>query len=313
MVNSYRSGSNARLDRVDLPFENVTVTPGVITAVYLLIGFGGLAVSDFVLPRIMTDPLLARVQAIKGGAEVLGTAVVLFVLSKKSRSQVEESRDRLDRQRRELEILHRVLRHNIRNDMNVIQGYTDLLGDDTDDDTLQKRCRKIQDKVSETIGYTEKANRIRRVSEVSTVETDVSGTVEHVLETHDEVDGVVSVTLDLEDDLNIRANQMFEEAVYELIENAVLNANDSPVQVEVRSSMTEENGAFGVVEVADNGPGIDEDTQQVLTAGSESKLMHLEGLGLWFVYWTVIESGGEFAIESSEQAGSRVRMKFPLA
>ena len=67
------------------------------------------------------------------------------------------------------------------------------------------------------------------------------------------------------------------------------------------------------VRISDNGPGIPESELEPLRAGKEEPVVHLSGLGLWFVVWTVRHSGGDIDFETEEQAGTTVILRVPRA
>ena len=71
----------------------------------------------------------------------------------------------------------------------------------------------------------------------------------------------------------------------------------------------------GVVEirVADEGPGIPEMERAVLLRGAETPLEHMEGLGLWFVNWTVSASGGTVEVVGNDPQGTVVVVSLPRA
>lgn len=95
--------------------------------IYLGLGFAGLYVSDVLFVRHFSEPFLSQLQAVKAGIEVLLTAVFVYVILYVSRYPPERSRRTARRRQEGLQVLHRVLRHNLRNDVDVVLGFTDLL------------------------------------------------------------------------------------------------------------------------------------------------------------------------------------------
>ena len=65
------------------------------------------------------------------------------------------------------------------------------------------------------------------------------------------------------------------------------------------------------VRVADDGPGLPEMEQRVLTGRRETPLQHGQGLGLWLVYWVVREAGGDLSVTVAD--GTAVELRLPVA
>jgi sensor histidine kinase regulating citrate/malate metabolism len=66
-----------------------------------------------------------------------------------------------------------------------------------------------------------------------------------------------------------------------------------------------------VVAVADDGNPIPEAERRCVERGTEEKLEHVSGVGLWLVYWTVTLGGGELDIDDAAAGGALVTCKFP--
>jgi len=60
-----------------------------------------------------------------------------------------------------LDVLNRVLRHNVRNEMSIIHNYADIIKDFTDDDQLESAAETVLDAGSELIALSDKARQIR--------------------------------------------------------------------------------------------------------------------------------------------------------
>lgn len=307
------STARARMQRVAGEHDEFVVTPSVITGAYVMLGLGALFLSDYVFPVLFTDPLLMQSQAVKGAVEVLVTGGIIYLLATRGHRQIAASRDRIKRQREELAVLHRVMRHNLRNDMNVIQGRADLVEESAEDETLSAHCDEIKRTVDETLGYAEKTSRIRRVSEVGRTTVDLSTQLPAVVEQHPRVDDSVSVEIDLSEDTQVVVNQLFTEAFAELLTNAISHTETTPVEIQVRAFPDPDRKGFVAIEVTDNGPGMQEADSRVINDGREGQLLHLDGLGLWFAYWTVVEGGGEMRIEAAATGGTTVRLSVPAA
>lgn len=296
-------------------YPAVALTPLRIAIAYAALGMLALYGSDVLLGQYLSDPLLGRVQAVKGGVEVVLTAGFVFAATRWRESQLRRTMDRLDRQREELQVLHRVLRHNLRNDLNVIQGYADMLAAERDEEDIDDRCQHILDTVDNMTRYTDQANRIKRLTQQSEeVRTyDLTQLVPRIVTNLSDVTDGVDVTTDVPEQATVEANPLFEEALAELIENAVEHndAAEPAVSIEVRP----DSGPSHLLEVRieDNGPGIPGRELDPLEAGAENQLLHLSGMGLWFVEWTTRHSGGRLHFEDREGGGTTAIVQVPKA
>lgn len=290
------------------------LTPLRIALAYTVFGLLALFVSDVLFVRYFSEPLLSQIQAFKGGVEVLLTAGLIFVLTNRRESQLQRTMTRLDHQREELQVLHRVLRHNLRNDLNVIQGYADLIHEQLPSDKLTPQCAMILDTVDKMTRYTEQATRIKRITDNNgRVQTyDLTETIPQLLD-EPQVSSDIEVSMTLPDRVVIEANSMFEEALRELLTNAIEH-NDAETPT-ITINVNPRSGPLHMVEIriGDNGPGIPRSELEPLRERKEEQLLHLSGMGLWFVKWTVRHSDGELLFEDGEQGGTTVVIRVPKA
>lgn len=212
-------------------------------------------------------------------------------------------RDRTDLKRREqrLVVMDRVLRHNLRNKMNLVLGELDELPDD-------EHTAVIRTAATDLLSLSDDARRFADVidPEGETRTTlDLTGIVERVVT--DFQRGYPEATLrgETSPEVTVLANPAVEMAVTELVENALTHAGEAPtVTVTVRR-----DGEWVVLEVHDDGPGIDETELEALEIGTERPLTHASGLGLWLVSWTVESSGGTVDFDTSD--GTCIRLRLP--
>ena len=289
------------------------LSPLRITAIYIVFGILTHVVADVLLGRFVAEPLLGEFQAIQGTAEVLLTAGLILLLTTTKEMQVTRTEERFLRQREELLVLHRVLRHNLRNDLNVIFGQSMTLADVLAGEDDQSRCDVINRKAEKILHYTEQAERIRRVSEGggSLVEVDLAERLPHIVENHPLVTDDVEVRYYLPDSAPVRVNRMFPEAIEEVVGNAIENSEGPGATIDVSVDTRRSGFHLTEVRIDDNGPGIPPHVGEILEASEYDQLTHLQGMGIWFVYWVVVESGGELYIEESPMGGASIVMRLP--
>ena len=223
------------------------------------------------------------------------------------------SRDITELQERErrLSVLDRVLRHNLRNKMNVVLAQAAMALDATDDDVVAEAVADIEDAAQELHRLAEDARQFHGTLDPSTDERvapmEVDEHAKHVAEEAALSYTDVSVEAEIEAVPPALAQPELELVLSELVDNAATHGGSW-----VGVSVTTEDDEV-VVRVADDGPGIPDVERRALQAGLESPLEHTTGLGLWFVRWTATNSGGSFEIADREPTGTTVELRLPIA
>ena len=212
----------------------------------------------------------------------------------------------------QLQVLHRLLRHNLRNDLNVIEGFAELLKTELDDEQHQGFAERIHSNATQLAELSETAKTIESVAgnrslshESIALDDLVRSTVETAAKTYDDAE----ITLENLPETTVSAGPHLETAVAELIENAIEhNISESPT-VAISIEVCEETAT---VTVTDNGPGIPAEEWAVVTGDTEiSQLEHGSGLGLWLVRWVTESYGGELTYHTHDN-GSTVSIMLPL-
>jgi PAS domain S-box-containing protein len=213
---------------------------------------------------------------------------------------------------RRLEVMNRVLSHNLRNKMNLITGYTELLRRNVDDDDGGlESLDVIDDTANDLMGIATAVQKLdHTLSSPSPAKTSIS-LRDRLIELRSRVEdrypeAEVSLSLPDDDALETTAVGLLT-AIEEAMENAAKHNDDPEPRVEV--SAERESGEWIAVEVADDGPGIPDHETRVLEQG-ETSLTHADRLGVWLIYWVVAKAGGEFSVDTSSE-GTTVRLAVP--
>jgi len=211
-------------------------------------------------------------------------------------------------QRTELQVLDqvlaRVLRHNIRNDLNAIRGLAELVAERCPDCAPQ--ADQIVAASDELVSTAEYAREIREIVDRREEQTTVTvgATVESAVEDAlgSDPDAEVAVEGDL--DATVRAHPDLDRALAHAIENGIVHGSDPPA-VTVEASETDDDV---VIRVVDDGPGIPHHELEPLRAGQETSLSHSSGVGLWIIDRVLDYSGGTVRFDADED-GTAVTMR----
>jgi signal transduction histidine kinase len=239
-------------------------------------------------------------QPIHEGGEVTGAiCFALDVSDDRRRAQV-------------VEVLGRVLRHNLRNSMNIVVGEAARMQVEAEDATVVEAAERITRSGEDLLDVADAARDIQRVVvddrrfDPVDAAAVVRSTCEELGDRYPGAD--LSVDLDGASGAHV-PDTGFDVAVHELVENALEHAGSVDPTVEVTLTTPEPETVR--VRVADDGPGLPEMERGVLEAGGEEPLRHGQGLGLWLINWVVDETGGEMAIDSEPGAGTTVTVDLP--
>lgn len=235
--------------------------------------------------------------------ETMFTELIARMLERELENERHESL--LTRQTNLAVVLNRVLRHNLRNNMSVIRGYTQLMADKLDNKTIGETALRNIDRL---IDLGEKAGELDRViaSTEESVRTDIQAVVQELADEIQQKHPQASISVLSDERITAEFLPSFERAITELIENAVKHSGATPtITVTV-------NRVPNAVEISisDDGPGLAQHEIDVFEAGAETPLTHGSGLGLWLVYWIVTNHDGSIDATASDD-GTTVTVTVP--
>ncbi|RJX48206.1 hypothetical protein DP106_12845 [Halonotius pteroides] len=235
------------------------------------------------------DPRVSSIAG--GGGQRLGLTITLIDVT-----------DR-EMRRQRIEVLNRILRHNVRNDLDVVLAHTDRI---TDDDIRSN----IKQTLHGTLRLSTKAREAEEVMSTVTASTekfDLGALARSVADGFRSGEPSGDITVEAADIQIVSYQPVVRRILHELIENALKHSDtDTPcVYITVRE---ESEGATELI-VADNGPGIPNLEQEALADGRETQLKHGSGIGLWFVNWAVTQLGGELEFDQNDPTGSIVTVR----
>jgi signal transduction histidine kinase len=274
---------------------------------YLVFGVAWIVLTDWLVVTMVESPeTITTVQTVKGWVFVGLSGLVVYGLTAMRQREINRSRERLQRVSQQLQVLQRVFRHNIRNDITVIRGHLDMIQTDG------KAAADLDKATQRTDAVAELSNKMQVVSDVDLVGRDHSPVDLTTLAT-DAITAIeqehpdVSVSLDGSDELQIYGDQVLYHAIYELIENAIEHNPEPTKSCEVRVQVTEQNGDATLL-ISDNGPAIPDHEIEPLRAEEETKLSHTSGVGLWIAKWLCEYCRGSLSFETD--GGTTVRLTF---
>lgn len=215
---------------------------------------------------------------------------------------------------RRLSLFYRLLRHNLRNDVNVISGYADLLKSDHEMNELVTIAEKIHQTAN---GLNRIAESVKQIEETITREDSnqsirrVRHIVEGVAGEYREEFPRASITVTERTELWVNTDQSLHHAVAHAIENAIEHNDQPEPSVTIRIDESPNTGRVEI-RISDTGPPIPTDELAALNDYSETTTtMHGSGVGLFVMKWCVESLGGELKFEENTPRGNIVYFYLP--
>lgn len=233
------------------------------------------------------------------GERFEGTAgIIRNITERKAREQ------ELQTTNKQLEVLNRILRHDIQNDVQVIEAWARKLQSELPE-TYQDEVQRIV-RTNESIkeltqngreliqSFTQEETETEPVRLDNVIEGELNSARSRYSDAEFTVDGPLPVTV-------VSANGTLSSVVRNLLNNAVQHNRDQAV-VTIR---VEQDGDAVRLLVIDNGPGVpDDQNEEIFGKGERGLESDGTGIGLYLVNQLVQSYGGDVWVENSGQRNS---------
>ena len=218
------------------------------------------------------------------------------------------------RRQKHLGVLHRFLRHNLRNKLTVIEGNAALLAEDLAGTDHEQYASLIRGAAQDLIELGETAHKLSQTVERTDEETrpvDIRSVLTHVAETFNDEYPSASIELTAGTDRYAIADWRIETVFEQLVENAIEHADRGDPTVEIQ--LTEADDTLSIA-IQDDGPGIPEEELVGITTDEEpTPIEHGTGFGLWLVGSVLDDYGATLSYEPVPEGGSRLTIELPKA
>ncbi|MDS0298980.1 PAS domain-containing sensor histidine kinase [Halogeometricum sp. S1BR25-6] len=209
------------------------------------------------------------------------------------------------------EVLNRLLRHDLRNELNVMYGHIQRAQSADSEEEATESLQKAQKLILEIVRKSERARDLRDLLERSYAATNRPVRLDIVLnnamvEVMREFPGA-TFRFEVFPEVVVNADDLLSTAVEAVLENAVAHndADDPVVTVDV-----EVNEDHVVLSVADNGPGVPESQRDLIFGREEyDQLHHGTGISLFFADSVFDSYGGDIWVESNDSNGATFKIR----
>jgi PAS domain S-box-containing protein len=206
--------------------------------------------------------------------------------------------------------LDRMLRHTLRNELNVILSRAELISNDKSKD-VERDAAAIIDVANIILTQAEKE---REIVELLTnpqppKRQNLTDVVDRVVDRMERDNPSATITVDMPADVPLRAIPEIERAIEEVLENAISHSDNPSPSVSVAVTVTEESVT---IRVEDDGPGIPEQERHVIAQDSKAApLVHSGGMGLWLVKRIINRADGTIRFGDAPGNGGVVELVIP--
>lgn len=193
-------------------------------------------------------------------------------------------------------VLHRVLRHNLRNDMTVLLCLLDELEQTADEDQRELIDRSRR-RIHGLVNLTDKVRQVnvtvnKQISRRVTV--DLVSLVEERVERLRREYSEITIETDLPDSAMVTTVDQFGLVLDNIVQSAVTSSDDPVFEVTVATTPKTVKLCL-----EDHSESIPDADLSALATQKETKLQHGLGVELWLVYWLVESSDGDLCIDRS--------------
>lgn len=236
-----------------------------------------------------------------------------------------------------LNVLNRVLRHNLRNDLNVLMGRTEQIlsglsslttadtqpagqqheaGPDSSDETrisrLKEQAQSVMKKSTDLLSLAETVRRYNNLTtDTEVIEpTQLKPLLTQVVTDKEAAHPTATIRLQCPAKLTVRCTpQHLQKALGEIVENSISHTEADNPTVDITATHAESERVQ--ICVRDRGPGIEDTELATLQNRTESPLNHGSGLGLWFVSRLIARQNGDISVSEAEGEGTVVTVRLP--
>ncbi|WP_254823167.1 sensor histidine kinase [Haloglomus halophilum] len=257
---------------------------------------------DAVLAATMTRDLVSNIVVFGSIGGAFG-AIIGVNRGRATRNEI--LAERTEDQRETLELLTRLLRHDIRNDMQAVNAHAGFLAEeDLSEDgesslgVIKQRSDAILRLLEDTSTLIETLGSDRELRPIS-LSTTVEQEAVSIRDEHPEV----TVETDVPEDLQVVADGLLHQLFLNLLSNAVAHNDTEDLRIHVGAKRRQD---LVDITVSDNGTGIPEAIRETcFELGEKGPGSQGDGLGLYLVSRLADVYGGSVTVDDSPSGGAQ--------
>ncbi|WP_343125691.1 PAS domain-containing sensor histidine kinase [Halorubrum sp. 48-1-W] len=240
--------------------------------------------------------------------------IVRFVAVNEDITDLREAQTQLEEQRDNLETLSEVVRHDIRNDLQLVRASAELAVEHVDEEG-REYLETVQESTASAVGLLRTARKLAELLLQTDVETRPIVLARPLEQQIDELrslypDAEIAVEGSLPR-VRVVGNELLGSVFRNLLQNAIQHNDKEVPSITVTTTTAED---LVEIRIADNGPGVP-DTQKGMIFGKDEGRLESEGagIGLYLVRSLVESYDGDVWVEDNEPEGAVFVVHLPVA
>ncbi len=206
-----------------------------------------------------------------------------------------------------LNVLNRVLRHNLRTSLNVIEGYADIIKDDSDYSQNRMAAGAISDRAKKIKKISNKITHIRNlITEKDKPKKFEFCDIRKIIQSYD------NYTINLEMDDNYCDNKVKYGDLFVMVFRETINNLTTSNNGEINIYVSKFQNNIIKIELMNENSKYNKESWDIVKEGEETQLNHTDGLGLWILYWSITAMGGFVEYKQIKSGGAKFILYVPL-
>ncbi|MGM0510304.1 MAG: response regulator [Thermoplasmatota archaeon] len=215
----------------------------------------------------------------------------------------DELKKRKKAEKRE-ELMHSLLRHDVKNKIQVIKGNIDLIKEMDLPEEMKPHLSTLEKAVEESIGIVRKVKKLRELEEKEIGPINITKVLNEVVDAKRSFAEEKYMTIDHESNdisCKVKGSPLISELYGNLIENSIKHSDGSVVRV---TEKEKENEVVCTIE--DDGKGVSDDIKdKIFERGFNYGPNAGSGLGMFLAKQIVENYGGSIEVDDSELGGAK--------
>lgn len=268
-----------------------------IAGSYLVFGILWIGVTDWVVVRIAnTQPQILWMQSVKGWLFVVLSGALVFGLVSIREAQLHRTQNRLRTATEQLQVIHRVFRHNLRNELTVIRGYVNLVKSSTDQQELEQHLNNAEAGMDRLELLNDDLQILDEVDTLGTEATDLIAVIEGECDQLQSQFPSITIELEAPDSIEVAADGSLKYLIRRMLEALSVRYSDTPENTHIKIAVTHTTTEVSVV-----ARSVDHRIPEIeispLQAGEERPLKHALGVDLWVLKWLANRFSGDVDLQ----------------
>ncbi|OUJ19548.1 Signal transduction histidine kinase containing several PAS domain and REC domain [Methanonatronarchaeum thermophilum] len=204
------------------------------------------------------------------------------------------------------EFLHTLLRHDVKNKIQLIQGYHDLITEQKLPEQTENYLKKSNQAVRDSLDIIEKIKIMQKLEEKTEIqEIDINKTIKKVIEKEEPHAQQKNINIIHKKGCQkVLGGTLLNELFSNIIENSIRHAECNVILIK---TIEDKNKCQIVIE--DDGQGLPRQTKKIFNKGFKKGENAGSGLGLYFAKTITNRYNGEISAEQSEKGGAKIKIE----